>query len=89
MVLPENCLVSSYKSAMCAAWKCYLRVYGLFLLFPLLSDKPLLTSHLLRSTAHRLCSTLPACLLPAHSLRCLVFRPQRSYLAPLGYGPWP
>ena len=35
MVLPENYLVSSYKSAMCAAWKCYLRVSGLFLFIPL------------------------------------------------------
>jgi len=41
MVLPKYYLVSSYKSAMCAVWKCYLRVYGLFLLFPLLSEKPL------------------------------------------------
>ena len=42
MVLPKYYLVSSYKSAMCAVWKCYLQVYRLFLLFPLSSEKPLI-----------------------------------------------
>ena len=35
MVLPNYYLVSSYKSALCAAMECYLRVSGLFLLFAL------------------------------------------------------
>ena len=54
---------------MCAAWKCYLQVYGLFLLFPLLSEKPLvrLTPLVLNSTSPLLNIThLPhACTLPA------------------------
>ena len=38
MALPNHYLVSSYKSALCAAMECHLRVSGLFLLFALPSE---------------------------------------------------
>jgi hypothetical protein len=72
MVLPNYYLVSSYKSTLCAAMECYLRVSGLFLLFALLSESPSSIAPLLCSTVHCSCSMLHVCLVPVHPLRCLV-----------------
>ena len=40
MALPNYYLVSSYKSALCAAMECYLQFSRLFLLFALSSESP-------------------------------------------------
>jgi hypothetical protein len=96
MVLPNYYLVSSYKSALCAAMECHLQVSGLFLLFALLSESPssiaplmlnsallLLNSALLLLNAACLpCACAPAALPHASDLSALC-------QASLGYGPWP
>ena len=73
MALPNYYLVSSYKSALCAAMECYLRVSGLFLLFALspeslLSIAPLaLNSALLLLNAARLPRACVPAVLPRAS----------------------
>jgi hypothetical protein len=75
MVLPNYYLVSSYKSALCAAMECHLQVSGLFLLFALLSESPssiaplMLNSALLLLNAACLpCACAPAALPHASDL---------------------
>jgi hypothetical protein len=89
MALPNYYLVSSYKSALCAAMECYLRVSGLFLLFALLSESLSSIAPLVLNSALLLLNA--ACLPRACAPAAL---PRASDLsapckASLGYGPWP
>jgi hypothetical protein len=74
MVLPNYYLVSSYKSALCAAMECHLRVSGLFLFIAPLSESLSFIAPLSRSTVHCSCSTPHVCLVPVCPLHCLVPR---------------
>jgi hypothetical protein len=89
MALPNYYLVSSYKSTLCAAMECYLRVSRLFLLFALspeslssIAPLTLNSALLLLNTAHLPCAYAPTALPHASDLNA-------PCQASLGYGPWP